>query len=167
MCAGWGDPEEEEEEEEEERRASLLCCPQETLISLQQEQKEREGRICWESGGDLGKMQRASIHSLRAQHRTPCARARGQGAAGACEACRRSTDCANVCFPGEVASGGGVYILHRVWVSVHPHVHTPDAFASAMLHLTAPRGGFAEQPGQEAAQSESASSQSLLAPRSW
>lgn len=56
-----------------------------------------------------------------------------------------------------------MYILHRVWVSIHPHIHTLDAFASAALHLTAPCGGFAEQSGQEAAQSEPSSSWSLLA----
>lgn len=72
----------------------------------------------------------------------------GPGRCWACEARCRSTDCANARSPGEVAVGGRVYILHRVWVSVHLHVHSLDTFASAVLRFTAPRGGFAEQPGQ-------------------
>lgn len=49
-----------------------LCRPQEILISLQQKQEGREGRICWESRGDLGKHEELHV----------CSSCKGQGAAG-------------------------------------------------------------------------------------
>lgn len=90
----------------------------------------------------------------------------GQGCCWGVQGVSQEHGLCKPCLPREVAVGGGVYILHGVWVSVHPRVHTPDAFALAVW-LSAPRGGFAEQPGQETAQSESSLSRSPLAPRCW
>lgn len=91
-----------------------------------------EGRICWESSGDLGRTQKASVLSPPAQLRTP----------GCCWGVRVVSREQELCWGGGCRRG--LYLLHRVWVSMRPHRRTPDALISAMSHLTAPptKGGL-------------------------